>query len=82
VPLTRGDVRGPIDILLYAALLVMLVVGLASPGSRPLPGLDTATGALPVWEICTILAILGALGLRDKTIFLAARGEVYGALCV
>ena len=82
VPLTRGDVRGPVDIALYAALLVMLVVGLASPGSRPLPDLDTATGALPVWEVWTILAFLAVVGLRDKTVFLAARGEVYGALCV
>ena len=29
-----------------------------------------------------LLILLAVIGLRDKTIFLAARGEVYGALAV
>jgi Transmembrane protein of unknown function (DUF3556) len=39
-------------------------------------------GVLPVWQIWTILGILAVLGLRDKVIFLAARGEVYASLTV
>ena len=82
VPLTRGTVRTPLDVLLYAALLVMLVVALFSDGTGPIPELGTAVGLLPTWQIATILGLLAVVGLRDKVIFLAARGEVYGALAV
>ena len=37
---------------------------------------------LPLWQIWTILGLLAVLGLRDKVIFLAARGEVYGSFAV
>ena len=37
---------------------------------------------LPIWKVAAILGILAVLGLRDKVIFLAARGEVYAALAV
>ncbi|HPX38036.1 MAG TPA: DUF3556 domain-containing protein [Mycobacterium sp.] len=69
VPLTKGDNREPIDILLYAVLLVVLVIALFSSG--------TATGLLPVWQPVAVLILLALIGLRDKVIFLAARGEVY-----
>lgn len=82
VPLSAGDTRGPFDITLYAALLVMIVVALASSGSRSTGDLHSDVGVLPIWQIATIIALLAVLGLRDKTIFLAARGEVYGAFCV
>ena len=36
-------------------------------------------GVLPRWQTVAILAVLAVIGLRDKVIFLAARGEVYGA---
>ena len=39
-------------------------------------------GVLPLWQIWTILGLLAVLGLRDKVIFLAARGEVYGSFAV
>ena len=69
VPFTRGDNRDPVDVALYAALLVVLVFGLfSSPGSD---------GLLPAWQSWTVLALLALAGLRDKVIFLAARGEVY-----
>ena len=35
---------------------------------------------LPSWQIWSVLGILAVLGLRDKVIFLAARGEVYASL--
>jgi len=69
VPLTRGDNREPVDVLLYAALLVVLVVALFSG--------PTASGLLPAWQPWAVLGLLAAAGLRDKIIFLAARGEVY-----
>jgi len=82
IPLTRGDNRAPVDVALYAALLVMLVVALFSEGTGPIPALGSQVGVLPVWQTATILALLALAGLRDKVIFLAARGEVYGALAV
>ena len=77
VPLTRGDNRTPVDAVLYGALLVVLLVALLSDGTGADPALATEVGLLPAWQSVTVLALLAVLGLRDKTIFLAARGEVY-----
>lgn len=68
--------------LLYGALLVLLVVALCSDGTGPVPGLHTGVGVLPMWQIWAILGVLALAGLRDKVIFLAARGEVYGSFTV
>jgi len=76
-PLTRGDNREPIDVLLYGALLMMLVVALFSDGTGPDPALGTDIGLLPAWQSWTILALVALAGLRDKVLFLAIRGEVY-----
>jgi hypothetical protein len=80
VPLTKGTSRTPFEVLLYAALLIALVFALFSDGTGPIPELNTEVGVLPTWQIATILGILAVLGLRDKVIFLAARGEVYAPL--
>ncbi len=77
VPLTRGDNREPVDVLLYGALLTMLVVALFSDGTGPDPALGTDIGLLPAWQSWTILALVALAGLRDKVLFLAIRGEVY-----
>lgn len=82
VPLTKGDDRTIIDVALYGALLVMLVVALASQGTGPIPALGSEIGVLPVWQTAVIVGLLAVAGLRDKVIFLAARGEVYGSLAV
>ncbi|BBX15270.1 hypothetical protein CRI77_15925 [Mycolicibacterium duvalii] len=82
IPLTAGDTRTPFDVALYAALLVLLVVALFSDGAGPIPELGSEIGVLPVWQTAAILAVLAVAGLRDKVIFLAARGEVYGSLAV
>ncbi|WP_327151250.1 DUF3556 domain-containing protein [Nocardia sp. NBC_01329] len=82
VPGTRGDRRTLFEVVLYAALLLLLLVALVSNGTGPDTVLDTSVGVLPVWQIAAILGVLAVLGLRDKTIFLAARGEVYAALAV
>jgi hypothetical protein len=82
IPLTKGTTRTPIDAILYAALLVILTVALFSDGTGPIPALGTTVGVLPMWQIWTILGLLAVLGLRDKVIFLAARGEVYASFTV
>ena len=50
-------------------------------GTGPVPALDTTVGASALADL-TILGLLAVLGLRDKVIFLAARGEVYASLTV
>jgi hypothetical protein len=74
---TRGDSRTVVDVALYAIVLIGGVWALLSPGHG---GPVTATGDVglinPVLVVPTIVA-LAVLGLRDKTIFLAARGEHY-----
>jgi hypothetical protein len=76
IPLTKGDARTPFDALIYGALLVALLVALFSDGT------GAGVGTLPAWQLWTVLGLLAVISLRDKVIFLAARGEVYGALTV
>ena len=81
VPFTSGDTRNIGDVALYAIVLISGVWALLSPGSpgQGGPGF-TATGDVglinPVLVVPMIVA-LALLGLRDKTVFLAARGEHY-----
>jgi hypothetical protein len=82
VPFTKGDNRTPIDALLYGALLVLLTIAIFSDGTGPMPMLGTTVGVLPAWQIWAVLGVLAVLGLRDKVIFLAARGEVYASFTV
>ena len=82
VPLTKGNDRTPFDALLYGVLLGLLVLGLVSDGSGPIPALHTAIGVLPRWQTVAILSVLGVISLRDKIIFLAARAEVYAPLAL
>ena len=82
VPLTKGTTRTPFDAALYGALVVVLLIALFSDGTGPVPALGTTVGVLPMWQIWTILGLLAVLGLRDKVIFLAARGEVYASFTV
>jgi hypothetical protein len=82
VPLTKGTTRTPLDAALYGALLVALLIALFSDGTGPVTALGTTVGVLPMWQIWTVLGLLAVLGLRDKVIFLAARGEVYASFTV
>ncbi|WP_102417867.1 DUF3556 domain-containing protein [Mycobacterium sp. 4858] len=78
IPLTGGDNRTVVDVALYLVVLVSGAWALLSPGRG---GPVTAGGDVglidPVLVVPTIVA-LALLGLRDKTVFLAARGEHYG----
>jgi hypothetical protein len=77
VPLTAGDRRTWFDVVLYLALIVAVAVPLVRPGV-PNPALAGEGSGLvdPVLVIPPIV-LLVINGLRDKTVFLAARGEQY-----
>ncbi|MEB3034755.1 DUF3556 domain-containing protein [[Mycobacterium] nativiensis] len=74
VPFTRGDTRTVIDVALYAAVLGSGIWALLSPGQGE-PG---PVGLVDPLLVVPIIVTLVLLGLRDKTIFLAARAEHYG----
>ncbi|CRZ16897.1 DUF3556 domain-containing protein [Mycolicibacterium neworleansense] len=82
LPFTKGNNRSPIDAVLYAGLLALLLTALLSDGTGPIPALNTTIGVLPWWQTVAVLSVLAVLGLRDKVIFLAARGEVYAPLAL
>jgi hypothetical protein len=69
VPLTAGNRRKPVDVLLYVGVLASDVFLLVSHGSG---------GLLSREGIVVLFAFWGLLGLRDKIPFLAARPEIYG----
>jgi hypothetical protein len=81
VPFTAGNRRTWFDIVIYLAMLVGVTVPLALPGvhsdslSAVLPS-NTSGLVNPALLIAPIV-LLVVIGLRDKTIFLAARGEQY-----
>ena len=81
VPLTAGDRRTPMDVALYLALVVSVIVPLVMPGvhsaslSAAVPG--NTSGVVSPVLIVPAIVLLVACGLRDKIIFLAARGEQY-----
>ena len=81
VPFTNGDRRTWFDIGLYVALLVSLAVPLLSPGvhsdslSKAVP--DNTSGLVNPALLIAPIVLLVLNGLRDKTIFLASRGEQY-----
>jgi hypothetical protein len=77
VPFTAGTRRGPVDVALYVLVLADSVVLLCSGSTHGQP-YDTLPD-LPIW---VLLMALVALGLRDKTAFLAARPEHYAVMMV
>jgi hypothetical protein len=77
VPGTAGTRRTLVDVALYAAVVGIGVWLLLSPATVSSGGLHTSVGLLAPVRVVPLIAVLGVLGLRDKTIFLAARSEVY-----
>jgi len=67
VPLTGGSRRTVVDVALYAGVLASGVWLLADP----------VHSALEPARLIPLVVLLPVLGLRDKTIFLAARPEHY-----
>jgi hypothetical protein len=79
VPLTRGTTRSVADVVLYAGVLAAAVWALLAPGQGPVTTgpLHTSIGVIAPERFVPLLILVPLLGLRDKTIFLAARSEHY-----
>jgi len=78
VPFTAGDTRTVFDAALYVAFLISLIVAIVMPGvhERGIPA--EYTGGLVRSELMIApIVLLIVLGLRDKVVFLCARGEQY-----
>nr|WP_314142795.1 DUF3556 domain-containing protein [uncultured Rhodococcus sp.] len=80
VPLTTGDSRTVFDVVVYVAVMVNIVVALALPGVHT-SAIDAAladnNGLVRPALMMSLAALLVLIGLRDKVIFIAARGEQY-----
>lgn len=78
VPFTEGDARTPLDVGLYLALITALVVAIALPGGDDAELTAMVGGNKGLVEPAALIVAMVALvlcGLRDKTLFLAARSE-------
>ncbi|MFY9588003.1 MAG: DUF3556 domain-containing protein [Actinomycetota bacterium] len=64
IPFTAGTRRSVVDVALFAALLGLGIWALTQP-------------ALGRGQLLPVVLLLPVIGLRDKTIFLAARAEVH-----
>lgn len=78
VPFTRGDSRTVVDIALYLVVLGSGVWALLAPGHGGPVTAAGDVGLIDPLRVLPAIVALALLGLRDKTIFLAARGEHYG----
>lgn len=79
VPLTGGDTRTVVDVLLYVGVLAALVWPLVAP-AEVVAHLPAGTGPqelIPPEAFIPILVLMPLMGLRDKVVFLAARSEQY-----
>jgi hypothetical protein len=74
IPFTKGDNRTVFDVLLYLATLGSFLLGAAADGMKP-DGIAIDMVDPRYMALSALLLVL--CGLRDKTLFLAARGEQY-----
>ncbi len=75
---TAGSRRTIVDIVLYLGVIAAAVYVLLSPADRAVTGLgDDAFNLIEPARFLPLLIVLPIMGLRDKTIFLAARSEHY-----
>jgi hypothetical protein len=70
VPFTGGDRRTAVDVVLYLGFLASLLVAVAVPT-------DGTDGLVRPALLIAPIVLYVVCGLRDKTLFLAARGEQY-----
>ncbi|KRA37596.1 MULTISPECIES: DUF3556 domain-containing protein [unclassified Nocardioides] len=76
VPFTAGDNRSVFDVLLYLTTLASFLVAVVAGSSTTIDGLGGIEMVDPVL-MAVAAGLLVLCGLRDKTLFLAARGEQY-----
>jgi hypothetical protein len=77
VPFTRGTQRNLVDVILYAALLLGAIWPLCSAPTKVDIGLVSTVTVLEPLHLLPLAVLVPLVGLRDKTIFLAARSEHY-----
>jgi hypothetical protein len=81
VPFTAGSRRTAVDVVLYVALLVSVAVPLVVPGvhsdSLSAAVSSNTSGLVNPVLVVPPIVLLVLNGLRDKIVFLAARGEQY-----
>lgn len=77
LPLTGGDRRTAVDVVLYVGVIASAVWLLTQPASGGAVTSDGDIGLIDPVTVIPLVAFVAVLGLRDKTIFLAARGEQY-----
>jgi hypothetical protein len=79
VPFTSGTTRTVVDVLLYAGVIAAVGWVLTADGSGPVvtPLVESDTGVIDPVRLIPLVVLLPLIGLRDKTIFLAARSEHY-----
>ncbi|KAA1418722.1 DUF3556 domain-containing protein [Nocardioides humilatus] len=79
VPLTGGDERTVVDVLLYVAVLASLAYPLLATAERVtlVPAGTGPQELVPPAAFIPILVTMPLMGLRDKVVFLAARSEQY-----
>src|ERR1700687_5553729 len=81
VPFTAGARRTWLDVVVYLALIVSVAVPLVMSGvhsdslSAAVP--SNTSGLVNPALLVAPMVLLVLIGLRDKTVFLAARGEQY-----
>ncbi len=76
VPFTAGSRRTVVDVALYALVLASAIHLLLQPGELSVEGAE-GVGLLAPLNALPLIISVALLGLRDKTIFLAARGEQF-----
>lgn len=81
IPGTAGDTRTVFDVILYLGFLLALAAALVLPG-RTTPSLTAAlpgntSGVVQAVPVIVAIVLLVLVGIRDKTVALAARVEQY-----
>jgi hypothetical protein len=76
VPLTKGDRRSGVDVLLAAVATGLMLWLLASSGSGPVPP-GASVGLLDKQVVLALVVTMLVIGLRDKVLYIAGRADVY-----
>jgi len=76
VPLTRGDRRSGVDVLLAVVATGLMVWLLASSGTGTVPP-GASVGLLDKHVVLALVVTMLVIGLRDKVLYIASRADVY-----
>ncbi len=76
VPLTGGDRRGAVDVLLAALRAGLMVWLLLSSGTGPVPP-GASVGLLDKQVVLALVVTMLTIGLRDKVLYIACRADLY-----